>query len=119
MRLKHLTRVPTQGPSVIWKGTEETSSLPCLFPPVPHLTWTWTLQQILKGCSEKLDTEDSIYTMGDYIQFLHRNSPWKEREGDASQEGRGEEQRGLRWFLGCVSIGRLVKHRFGHLVKTQ
>ena len=27
---------------------------------------------------------------------------------DLSQEGRGEKQRGLRWFLGCVSIGMLV-----------
>lgn len=32
--------------------------------------------------------------MGDYIQFLHRNSPWKEREGDASLRREEARSRG-------------------------
>ena len=35
-----------------------------------------------------------------------------------SQEERGEEQKGPRWFLGCVSQ-KCWLHRYGHLVKIQ
>lgn len=46
--------------------------------------------------------------MGDYIQFLHRNSPWKEREEEASlrrKEVRSRRARDGFWAVSPRNAG--------------